>query len=495
MMDWHDAATRARFEVQPFIDGRAQDSLGQEVFAHLNPATEAVLYETGTGDARDVDRAVVSARSAFDKGGWSRLAPGQRVEALVRLAELIAANRDRLALLDSLEMGKPVSAAQADVAQHSVHLLRSWAGYADKILGRSAPLATGVLSFSVYEPRGVVGAITPWNFPTLNAVYKLGPALAAGNSLVLKPSELAPSSALVLARLALEAGIPEGVFNVVPGLGRTVGQALAAHPGIDFMSFTGSTATGRAIMELCARSNAKPLMLECGGKSAQIVFADVEDLDAVADAVVQSFLWNQGQVCSAHTRLVVDNAIRPQLVGMLVKRAATVRPGDPLDAATDFGPLASQGQRARVAGFIGDGIAAGAQPVLHGEIRDSGGCFVSPTIFDNVTPDMSIAREEIFGPVLCVLGFDTEEEAITLANHTDYGLAATLWTSHLGRAKRMAARLRAGAIFIRTSGAEGADPGGDLGCEPRGTSGFGMERGLEGLKAYSTLKWVNINGA
>jgi acyl-CoA reductase-like NAD-dependent aldehyde dehydrogenase len=359
----------------------------------------------------------------------------------------------------------------------------------------SAPLNAHALAFNTYEPRGVVGAIAPWNFPSVNAVYKFGPALAAGNTIVLKPSELASSSALKLAELALEAGVPEGVLNVVPGLGSTVGAALALHPDVDLLSFTGSTATGRRIMEMCGRSNGKPLLMECGGKSPQVVFDDADNLDAVADATVKSLLWNSGQVCSAQTRLIVHEGVKDALLDKVIRQAKEHRPGDPLAETTTFGPLASPTQRNRVMAYVESGIKERAIPVLTGAIQEWGGCNVAPTIFDRVTRTMSIAREEIFGPVLCVQSFETEEEAIALANGTDYGLVATAWTRDVGRGRRLAHAIRAGYVSIRTSGKEGPESGCMLSMEPQKASGFGSELGIRGLESYSTLKSVVFLGA
>jgi acyl-CoA reductase-like NAD-dependent aldehyde dehydrogenase len=411
------------------------------------------------------------------------------------LADLIVEKKAELALLDCLEMGKPISAALADAEAFAPRRLRSWAGLADKLVGASEPLSSGALTFNTYEPRGVVGAITPWNFPTVNAVFKFGPALAAGNTVVLKPSELSPSSALKLAELALEAGVPEGVLNVVPGLGSTVGTALALHPDVNLLSFTGSTATGRNIMELSGRSNGKPLLLECGGKSPQVVFDDVDDLDAVAEATVQSVLRNQGQVCSARTRLIAHSKVIDALLAKVISRAREYKPGDPLDESTTFGPLASPGQRDRVKAYIERGLQAGARAVLKGPIQEKGGCYVWPTIFDRVDSTMSIVREEIFGPVLCVQSFETEEEAIVLANGTDYGLEATVWTRDMGVGRRCAHAIKAGEVYIHTSGNEGPDSGCVLSREPQKCSGFGAESGIEGLKSYSTLKLVSFVGA
>jgi acyl-CoA reductase-like NAD-dependent aldehyde dehydrogenase len=494
-MNWKAAASAVRWNVQPFIGGRCRPSASTELFDNVNPATETVLCRVPVGNKADIDDAVRVARQRFDDGCWSELPPIRRAEILMKLADLIVEHKVELALLDSLEMGKPIQASLYDAEVLAPLLLRSWAGYADKLLGASAPLSSQTLSFNTYEPRGVVGAITPWNFPSVNAVYKFGPALAAGNSVVLKPSELSPSSALRLAELALEAGVPEGVLNIVPGLGSTVGVTLAMHPDVDLLSFTGSTVTGRRVMELCGRSNGKSLLLECGGKSPQVVFDDVDDLDAVADATVKSMLWNQGQVCSAHTRLIVCEGIKDTLLQKVISRASQYHPGDPLDESTTFGPLASSAQRDRVRSYIEQGLNAGAEAVLKGRIQETGGCYVSPTIFDRVEDRMSIVQEEIFGPVLCVQRFKTEQEAIALANGTEFGLVATVWTQDIGRAKRLAHAIRAGHVSVRTSRREGPESGCILGHEPRKASGFGSELGLRGLESYSTLKSISFMGA
>ena len=494
-MNWKTAAAAVRWNIQPFIDGHYHPSASAELFAKINPATETVLYRAPVGDPVDIDAAVRVARRRFNEGCWSKLAPPRRAEVLLRLADLIVKHKAELALLDSLEMGKPIQAALYDAEQFAPTLLRSWAGLADKLVGESAPSSGGTLVYNTYEPRGVIGAITPWNFPSVNAVLKLGPALAAGNTLVLKPSEVSPSSALKIAELALEAGVPQGVLNIVPGLGSTVGAALALHPDVNMLSFTGSTAAGRKIMELSGRSTGKPLLLECGGKSPQIVFEDVENLDSVAEATIYNIVRNQGQVCNAHTRLIVHGALHEQLVDKIVRGASQYRPSDPLDESTTFGPLASPAQRDRVKGYIEAGLKGGATAILNGAIQESGGCYVSPTIFDGVENTMSIVQEEIFGPVLCIQKFETEEEAIALANGTNYGLAATVWTRDMGRGRRLAHSIQAGYVAVRTSGAEQQDSSFLLSSEPQKASGFGAELGLRGLQSYSTLKLLSFSGS
>lgn len=493
-MNWKDSAAAVRWNIQTFINGRYRPSASTELFDNINPAGETTLCRMAVGSSEDIYEAVSVARQRFDDGCWSELPPVQRAQVLMKLADVIIQHKAELALLDTLEMGKPIQAALYDVEKYAPMLLRSWAGFADKLVGASAPISAGTLSFNTYEPRGVVGAITSWNSPCVNAVYKLAPALAAGNTMVLKPSELSPSSALKLAELALEAGVPEGVLNVVPGLGSTVGSALALHPDVDMISFTGSTGTGRKIMELSGRSNGKPLLLEMGGKSPHVIFNDILDLDEVADVVVQGVVFNQGQVCSAHTRLLVHEEIKDTLLDKVLSRAGQFQPGDPLDQETTFGPLASPIQRDRVKAFIEQGIKAGAAPILKGKIQESGGCNVSPTVFDRVTSTMSIVREEIFGPVLCVQSFKTEEEATVLANGTAYGLAANVWTRDIGRSRRLAHAIRTGGVLVRTSGKEVTDSGCALSYEPRKASGFGSEIGLRGLQSYSTLKVVIFSG-
>jgi acyl-CoA reductase-like NAD-dependent aldehyde dehydrogenase len=488
------------WDIRPFIDGRYVDSRSTESFDDVNPATEEVLCRIPAGSAEDVDLAVTVARRRFEQGAWRDLGPDERKATLLNLARLVVEHKNDLALLDSLEMGKPLGAARFEAGVFGFHIVRSAAELTDKVCGALVPSEPSSLSFSIYEPRGVIGAVVPWNFPTVNTLLKISPALAAGNAVVLKPSEIASGSALRLAELAVQAGLPEGIFNVVPGTGRGAGEALVSHPGVDMVSFTGSTATGRRVMQLAGQSHGRPLQLECGGKSPQLVFADVDDLDRVASNVVQDILYNSGQVCSARSRLLVEESIRQSLLDKIIALSSQFKPGNPLDETTTLGPLASKVQRDKALGYIRRGIADGAEIIL-GDLeagQRQKGYFVLPAIFDKVSTEMSIVREEIFGPVLSVQSFTDEVEAIRLANATEYGLAATAWTRDLGRAKRLARRINAGLVVIRTSGEEGT--GGSipnllaLCAEPHKASGFGAEWGLKGLEAYSALKAVQMIG-
>lgn len=496
--EYQESARACAWDIRPFIAGSYRDSSGDGYIDDINPATGGRLCEFGAGAAADVDAAVEAARAAFTAGVWCGTGPFSRKTVLHKFCDLIEREAEHLALLDSLEMGKPIAAALGDAGFLAPAFGRYYAEAVDKVYGNTAVSDDPTLCFTLLEPRGVVGAIVPWNFPVANAAIKVFPALAAGNSVVLKPSEYASASALRLAELALEAGLPAGVFNVVPGAGATVGAALAAHRDVDLLTFTGSTSTGRELMRLAAASNGKPLMLECGGKSPNVVFADATaDIAAVAALLVREALWNQGQVCVARTRVIVESSIRQELAAHIVAAAQALLPGNPLDPQTTFGPLASRPQADKSLRYIAAGLAEGAELLCggHAALPESGGCFVEPTVFDGVTPAMSLWREEIFGPVITLTSFETVEEALALANATEYGLAATVWTRDLVTARMLLRGIRAGEVIVRSGAVECEGSVLALAQEPRKASGFGAEAGIEGLKSYLAIKKVEIHAA
>ena len=488
--DWHAAARTVQPRSDAFVDGAFVPAAAGERFATVNPATGEVLAKVASCGAEDVDRAVAAARRAFADGRWSRRSPADRKGVLLRLAELVRENADELALLDSIDAGKLVADTSAIDVPGSAAILQWYAEAVDKVYGEIAPTGTGDLALVSREPVGVVGAVVPWNYPLETAVWKLAPALAAGNSVVLKPAEESPLSALRLAELAAEAGLPDGVLNVGPGSGPVAGQALGRHPDVDVLAFTGSTAVGKLFQTYAGESNMKQVWLECGGKSANLVFPDAADLDAVADGVIAGIFGNSGQVCSANSRLVVHRSVKEELLARVVERAAELRPGDPLDPATRMSPLVGEEHAARVLDFIELGRRE-ARVVLDGGAVPGAPttAYVAPTIFDDVAPDSRLAREEVFGPVLAVFSFDGEDEAVALANDSVYGLAASVWSDSLSRAHRVAGRLRAGTVSVNTVDAlDVTTPFGGF-----GQSGSGRDLSLHALTNYTALKttWVN----
>jgi acyl-CoA reductase-like NAD-dependent aldehyde dehydrogenase len=448
------------------------------------------------GCADDANRAVASARSALDQGVWSRAAPSVRKTVLHRFADLIGKHATELDRLDAEEMGKPVSMPFANAAS-AANYVRFYAEALDKITGDV--LTSDRTSFSVLRrvPRGVVAAIIPWNFPTYNTAMKAGPALAAGNCLVLKPSELASRSVIWIAHLALEAGLPAGVFNVVPGTGERVGKALALHKDVDMIAFTGSSEVGRLMLQYAGQSNMKVVMAECGGKSPHIVCADGIDVAGMVESIASFILMNQGQLCTAGSRLLVQREVESQLLDRLRVQVAKIVPGDALDPKTTFGPLATEQRLSTVMKYIEVGLDEGAELVTGGTrlLEDSGGYYVAPTVLRNVQPASKIAQEEIFGPVLTVTTFENTEEAIRLANATPYGLAAYAWTRDLARSMKLSDGIRS-AILVNACAPAGEGPGHAASNEPCGQSGTGVEGGMAGLGSYlrRQLVWFNYDG-
>jgi acyl-CoA reductase-like NAD-dependent aldehyde dehydrogenase len=470
--------------VAPFLDGAFSRSESDATVEVINPSNGRHLLTIPAGSDVDVDRAVASARRAFEDGRWSEAQPSFRMKTLHRLADLIAADGAALDALDAGEMGKPIAIARGNAAA-AANLMHFCAETVDKVMGDVYGSDKGSLVLQRRVPRGVVAAVVPWNSPTANAVSKLAPALAAGNCVVLKPSELSSRSAIHLAQLAMEAGIPEGVLNAVPGRGETVGRALGLHMDVDMMAFTGSTEVGKLMLQYAGQSNMKSVMAECGGKSPQIVFADGVDLEAASDWIAGFLLTNQGQICTVGSRLLVHRSIESVMIEHIAARFNRIVVGDALDPTTTFGPLASAKQCERVMHYIESANAEGAELVAGGRriMNETGGYFVEPTLFRKVSPAARIAQDEIFGPVLSVISFEDEAEAIRIANNTKYGLAAYVWTTNLSTGMRMAKAIRS-MVLVNAVVPKGEGPGYSGSWEPVGQSGLGVEGGSAGMESY-----------
>jgi acyl-CoA reductase-like NAD-dependent aldehyde dehydrogenase len=473
-----------------FIGGEFVPSASGKRFATSNPATGEPLAEVAEGGREDLDRAVDAARVAFEAGPWAGMKPRDRGRILRSAAEMLRSRADAFGRVETLDNGKPIfESAKIDMPA-AAECLSYFGEYADKLYGDTYPGRPDAFLMTVREPLGVVGAITPWNFPLLQAMWKIAPALALGNTMVLKPASVTPLTALLFAELLAEAGLPPGVFNVVPGPGALVGAAMAEHPGIDKISFTGETETGKAILRAAA-GTVKRVSMELGGKSPNVVFADA-DLEAAARGAINGIFYGKGELCSAGSRLLVEASVHDELLERVVDRAKKMAPGDPLHPKTRLGALVSEKQRENVERYVEAGKREGAKLMAGGSRAavDGKGAFFEATVFDGVTPGMTIAREEIFGPVLATMTFRDEEEAVTVGNSTIYGLAAAVWSRDIKKALRTAKRLKAGTVWINAYNLY--DPGLPFGGYKE--SGFGRERGHYALEEYTQVKsiWVDL---
>jgi acyl-CoA reductase-like NAD-dependent aldehyde dehydrogenase len=495
LLSWRERAAQLTIDGRPFIGGQRVSTQAGQQFDCISPIDGRSLGAVSRGQAADIDAAVRSARQAFDDGRWAARPPAVRKKILQRFAELILVHKDELALLETLDMGKPIQYSLSVDVPSTARTIAWYAEAIDKVYDEIAPTGPQALALIQREAMGVIGVIVPWNYPMIMATWKLGPALATGNSVVLKPSEKSPLSALRLAELALQAGLPEGVFNVVPGFGHEAGEALALHLDVDAIGFTGSTRVGRKMLEYAGQSNLKRVYNELGGKSAFLVFPDFDDIARAAQTVAGAVFFNQGQSCNAPSRVLVHESIADEFVALLKAEAPQYAPGDPLDPLTVMGAVVDAGQMKTVLGYIEAGRSEGAQAVAGGQQAraDSGGFYVEPTIFDGAHNQMKIAREEIFGPVISVLRFKDEADAVAQANDSPYGLQASVWSSHIDRAHRVARALRAGTVHVNQYDED------DITVPFGGykQSGNGRDKSLHALEKYTELKttWLRINKA
>jgi aldehyde dehydrogenase (NAD+) len=484
--------TETALQNKLFIGGEFVDAISGATFTTINPATEETITEVASAAAADVDAAVRAARAQMEPGSeWQKMKPRDRGKILFRIAEMLTARAAEIGRIETLDNGKPIFESQFVDTPAAAECLYYYSGWSGKVTGETIPVAENAFTYTLREPLGVVGAITPWNFPLMLAVWKIAPALACGNTVVLKPAENTSLSILKFAEYARECGLPPGVLNIVSGPGAVTGTAMVDHPGIDAIAFTGSTAVGKELMARAART-LKKVSLELGGKSPNIVFADA-DLDAAARGALNAIFYGKGEVCAAGSRLLVEESVHDELMAKVVERAAKMTAGDPLHPKTRLGAIVSQRQMERVMGYIDAGKNEGATLLTGGERADIGtgkGYFVKPTIFDDVDPKMTIAQEEIFGPVLATMRFSDAESAIEKANATVYGLAAAVWTRDISKAHRVARAIKAGTVWINSYNLY--DPALPFGGFKE--SGFGRDQGRDALDKYTQTKsvWVNL---
>ena len=472
------------------IDNEWCDAVSGKTFAVTNPATEETLAQVAEGDREDINRAVLAARKAFEGGPWARMNARDRGRVLMRLANLVDKHKEELARLETQNNGKPIAETTAADLPLTIETFEYYAGLADKIHGDTIPVSGNFLNYTLREPAGVVGQIIPWNFPLLMAAWKLGPALATGCTVVLKPAEQTPLTALRLGELLIEAGVPKGVVNIVPGYGPTAGAALAGHPDVDKIAFTGSTEVGRIVMRLAAESNLKRVSLELGGKAPNIVFADA-DLDAAVLGAGRGIFFNQGEVCCAGSRLFIEDSIHDKFLAKFKDHAEKIVVGDPMNPATQMGAQVSKEQYDKILGLIKKGKEEGAKLLTGGGPAKDKGYFLKPTIFQGVRNDMTIAREEIFGPVTCAIPFKGTEGLVAQANDTIYGLSAGVWTRDIAKAHRFARDIKAGTVWVNCYNCfDASSPFGGF-----KQSGFGRELGKYALELYTQVKsvWVALD--